>query len=339
MFNLFRIFAPELTSEGMKIYKFKPILKQTIWGGDKIAALKHLSDAPDHLGESWEVSGVEGDVSVVADGPYAGMSLSGLIDQEQGRMMGEHVYQRFGNRFPLLIKFIDAQRDLSIQVHPTDEQARAAGNPCGKTEQWVIMKGSAPDAAVRVGLQRPITPEQYRQMVADSTICDAVARYTVREGDCFFLPAGRIHSICSGSLLLEIQQTSDITYRIFDFNRRDKNGNLRQLHTEQAAACIDYRVEADYQLHYQAEPNQLTQLVSCPHFTTGILDLDGTQQLSVADHDSFLLVMVIDGSGTLQADDETPFSIQSGETVLIAANTATLTVSGQIKLVTAFIGL
>ena len=296
----------------MKIYKFKPILKQTLWGGDKIAALKHLSNAPDHLGESWEVSGVEGDVSVVAEGPYAGMSLPDVIDQEQGRLMGEHVYQRFGNRFPLLIKFIDAQSDLSIQVHPTDEQAQAAGKPCGKTEQWVIMKDSAPDAAVRVGLRRPITPEQYRQMVADS--------------------------ICSGCMLLEIQQTSDVTYRIFDFNRRDKNGNLRQLHTEQAAACIDYRVEDDYQLHYQAEPNRLTQLVSCPHFTTGILDLDGTQQLSVADLDSFLLVMVVDGNGTLQADDETPVSIQSGETVLVAACTASLTVSGHIKLVTASIG-
>ena len=337
MSNLFRTFVPEMTTKGMKVYRFKPILKQTIWGGDKIAALKHLSDAPDHLGESWEVSGVEGNVSVVADGPYAGMSLSSLIDQEQGRLMGEHVYQRFGNRFPLLIKFIDAQHDLSIQVHPTDEQAQAAGKPCGKTEQWVIMKDSAPDAAVRVGLQRPLTPEQYRQMVADSTICDAVARYVVREGDCFFLPAGRIHSICSGCLLLEVQQTSDVTYRIFDFNRRDKDGNLRQLHTEQAAACIDYRVEADYQLHYHAEPNQLTQLVSCPHFTTHILDLDGTRQLNLADLDSFLLVMVLDGSGTLQADDEPSLPIRAGETLLLAATTTSLTLSGQMKLVTASI--
>lgn len=321
----------------MKVYHFEPILKPTLWGGDKIAALKHLSDAPDHLGESWEVSAVEGDVSVVADGPYAGMSLTSLIDHEQGRLMGEHLYQRFGNRFPLLIKFIDAQSDLSVQVHPTDQQAQAFGKPCGKTEQWVIMKGSSPDAAVRVGLQQPLTPQQYRQMVADSTICDAIVHYPVREGDSFFLPAGRIHSICSGCLLLEIQQTSDVTYRIFDYNRRDKDGNLRQLHTEQAAACIDYRVEPDYRLHYHAPLNQLTPLVSCPHFTTHILHLDGTRQLRLADLDSFLLVMVIDGSGTLQADCEPPITISAAHTLLVAANTSTLTLSGQMKLVTASI--
>ena len=321
----------------MKIFKFTPILKQTIWGGEKIAALKQLSYAPDHIGESWEVSCVEGDCSVVAEGEYGGMSLLELTDKLKGDLVGRTVYERFGNRFPLLIKFIDAQQDLSIQVHPTDAQAQATGKPAGKTEMWIIMDGSSPEASLRVGLNRTITPEQYKQMVADATVTDVITRYDVRPGDCFFLPAGRIHSIGAGCLLLEIQQTSDITYRIFDFNRRDKDGNLRQLHTEEAAACINYQVEQDYQTHYETHKNEMTQLVSCPYFTTSILPLDGSRQLDFAALDSFVLVMAIEGSGTIQADEEQPIALQKGETALVAACARQLTLTGAMKVVTASI--
>lgn len=321
----------------MQIYKFKPILKQTIWGGNKIAALKNLAGVPDQIGESWEVSGVEGDVSVVAEGEYAGMSLRGLIDLQKGRLVGRNVYERYGNRFPLLIKFIDAKQDLSIQVHPTDQQAQAVGKPAGKTEMWMIMKGSSADASLRVGLTKPITPVQYRQMVADSTICDAITRYSVNEGDCFFLPAGRIHSIGAGCLLLEIQQTSDITYRIFDYNRRDKDGHLRQLHTEEAAACIDYHVESDYRTYYEAKKNTPTQIVSCPYFTAGILDKDGRHVIDLSGLDSFLVIVGVQGGGTVETEDGQPVPLQVGETVLVAASAKRLVLTGTMKIVTAYL--
>ncbi len=321
----------------MQIYKFKPILKQTIWGGNKIATLKNLADAPDHVGESWEVSGVEGDVSVVAEGEYAGMSLRELIDQQKGQLVGKNVYERYGNRFPLLIKFIDARQDLSVQVHPTDEQAQAVGKPAGKTEMWMIMSGSSADASLRVGLTKPITPNQYKQMVADSTICDAITRYPVSEGDCFFLPAGRIHSIGAGCLLLEIQQTSDITYRIFDYNRRDKEGRLRQLHTEEAAACIDYHVEPDYRTHYVTKKNRPTQIVNCPYFTTGVLDKDGRHVIDLSSLDSFFIVVGVQGSGTIETEDGQPVPLQVGETVLVSASAKRLVLTGTMKIVTTYL--
>jgi mannose-6-phosphate isomerase len=319
----------------MKMYKFKPILKQTLWGGEKIAALKNLKNAPKNIGESWEVSGVEGDVSIVFEGEHIGMSLTQLIEQQQEALVGVDNYRRFGTAFPLLIKFIDACQDLSIQVHPTDEQAQAVGKPFGKTEMWVVMEGSSPDASLRVGLQSQITPEEYKQRVADNTICDVIKHYPVSEGDCFFLPAGRIHSIGAGCLLLEIQQTSDITYRIYDFNRRDVNGQLRQLHTEEAAACIDYLVEDDYQTHYQLKKNELTPLVSCPYFTTEMLDMRGTQRIDLSSLDSFLLVMALHGCGTLTDSDGFTLDIKAGETILVAAAAEWVELEGALKVVTA----
>ena len=319
----------------MKMYKFKPILKQTLWGGDKIAALKHLKDAPKNIGESWEVSGVEGNVSVVAEGEDIGMSLTQLIEKQQADLLGEANYQRFGTDFPLLIKFIDAKQNLSIQVHPNDEQARAVGKPYGKTEMWVIMEGSSANASLRVGLKKFITSATYKEMVADSTICDAITCYSVSEGDCFFLPAGRIHSIGAGCLLLEIQQTSDVTYRIYDFNRRNVNGNLRQLHTEEAAACIDYHVEADYQTHYPSQKGVLTPLVSCPYFTTEILDMRGVQRIDLSSLDSFLLVMSVRGSGIITDSDGFSLRLQAGETILVAAAAQWVELEGSLKIVTA----
>lgn len=319
----------------MKMYKFKPILKQTLWGGDKIAAIKHLKDAPRNIGESWEVSGVEGNVSVVAEGENIGMSLTQLIEKQQANLLGEANYQRFGTDFPLLIKFIDAKQNLSIQVHPTDEQARAVGKPYGKTEMWVIMEGSSPTASLRVGLNKSITSDEYKQMVADSTICDAITHYPVSKDDCFFLPAGRIHSIGAGCLLLEIQQTSDVTYRIFDFDRRDADGNLRQLHTDEAAACIDYHVEDDYQTHYQQQKNELTPLVSCPYFTTEMLDMHGVQRIDLSSLDSFQLVMCVRGCGFVTDNEGFSLQMHAGETILVAANAQWIELEGSLKVVTA----
>ena len=228
----------------MELFKFEPLLKQTIWGGSKIVTFKHLQSDLDNVGESWEISGVPGDESVVANGEWKGKTLNEVLVEMKDKLVGADNYQRFGNRFPLLIKFIDARQDLSIQVHPDDETAHKQGKPMGKTEMWYVMD-SDEGASLKVGLKKKITPEEYARMVDDGTICDALGNYQVKSGDCFFIPAGRIHAICSGSFIAEIQQTSDVTYRIYDYKRKDKDGNYRQLHTKEAAEAIDYTVLDD----------------------------------------------------------------------------------------------
>lgn len=230
----------------MQPIKFKPILKETIWGGCKIPRIKHISGLEDkHIGESWEISGLDDNESVVDGGAYDGKSLSQLIDTLKGNLVGEENYRRFGNRFSLLIKFIDARQDLSIQVHPDDETALRHGMVNGKNEMWYLLD-SEPYASLRCGLKEELSADDIIKKVDDSTICDSIAQYDVKAGDCFYIPAGRVHSIGAGCLIAEIQQTSDTTYRLYDYNRRDSNGNLRQLHVRQAAECIDYTVREDY---------------------------------------------------------------------------------------------
>ena len=225
--------------------KFQPLLKSTIWGGEKIIPFKHLDLQQEKVGESWEISGVPGDESIVANGADAGKNLQQMMDEYKGALVGEENYQRFDGQFPLLIKFIDAQDDLSIQVHPDDELAQQRHNSRGKTEMWYVIGNDGGKAHLRSGLSRQITPQQYADMIADNTITDALKEYAVQPGDVYYLPAGRIHSIGAGCFIAEIQETSNITYRIYDFNRKDKNGNTRELHTELSKDAIDYTVEDD----------------------------------------------------------------------------------------------
>ena len=222
----------------MQPIKFEPLLMQTLWGGEKIIPFKKLNSNLTQVGESWEISGVKGNETIVSEGEFKGKKLNELVEELKGKLVGEANYERFGNDFPLLIKFIDARQELSIQVHPTDELAQKRGKLRGKTEMWYIMN-SDENARLRAGMKAKITPEQYKEMVENDTITDAIAEYQVKEGDCFFLPAGRIHSIGTGCFLAEIQQTSDVTYRIYDFKRKDKDGNYRELHTEEAMT-LDY---------------------------------------------------------------------------------------------------
>lgn len=255
----------------MQPIKFRPILKETIWGGDKIPRIKHISGLEDkHIGESWEISGLEGNESVVNGGVYDGTSLSRLIDTLKGKLIGEENYRRFGNRFPLLIKFIDARQDLSIQVHPDDETALRHGMKNGKNEMWYLLD-SEPYASLRCGLKEELSANDIIKKVDDGTICDSIAQYNVKAGACFYIPAGRVHSIGAGCLIAEIQQTSDTTYRLYDYNRRDSNGNLRQLHVRQAAECIDYTVREDYRQTYKHEKMYVyhwwSVSISKPHFT------------------------------------------------------------------------
>ena len=320
----------------MKPLKFKALLKQTIWGGDKIIPFKHLDDHLDNVGESWEISGVPGNETVVADGEYAGKKLNELVIEQKDKLVGKANYERFGDEFPLLIKFIDARQDLSIQVHPTDEIAKRQGKERGKTEMWYIMD-SDKDAKLYSGLKMQITPEQYKAMVEDDTITDALAQYEVKEDDCFFLPAGRIHAIGTGCFLAEIQQTSDVTYRIYDFKRKDKDGNYRQLHTKEAAECINYTVEDDYRTHYEHKKNEGVTLVECPYFTTAVYDLDEPMTLDYSELDSFVILIGLKGKGTITDNEGNTVTISAGESILVPATTETLKVEGTIKMLETYV--
>lgn len=325
-------------------FKFEPLLKQTLWGGDRIIPFKHLEIQMDNVGESWEISGVPGNETIVSEGQYKGKSLNDLVRELKSKLVGEENYERFGNEFPLLIKFIDAQRDLSIQVHPDEETAHRQGHEHGKTEMWYCLgsKGEGKsskegtDAYLYNGLKKLITPEEYKEMVENDTICDALARYEVSEGDVFFIPAGRIHAIGAGCFVAEIQQTSDVTYRIYDYKRRDKDGNFRQLHTQLAAESINYAVQDDYRTYYPHRQNEPQQVVSCPYFTTAVYDLTEPMVLDYSDLDSFVILIGVSGEGVITVDGEQT-TLRMGETILLPATTGEVKAEGTVKFLETFV--
>ena len=323
-----------------------------IWGGDRIPPFKGIETDLEKIGESWEISGHPDHETAVASGSLAGKTVNELVALYKGRLVGEKVYARYGDRFPLLIKFIDAAADLSIQVHLDDAMAlRVEGEPSGKTEMWYVV-ASAPGGHLYSGLSRNLSPEEFRTLVAEGRITEALARYDVAPGDVFFLPAGRIHAICSGVLLAEIQQTSDLTYRIFDYNRPGLDGKPRALHVDKAAEAVDYTVHPSYKTEYEVVPGGRTPLVDCPFFTTELLDLEEKVRLPLERLDSFLVVICVEGKGVLY-DSEPVFgedgkpgptkghvtSLRCGETVLIPASSKGLTIkpSGRMKVLTTFI--
>ena len=317
------------------MYIFEPQLKQTLWGGDRIIPFKHLDTQMEAVGESWEISGVKGNETIVANGKDKGKSLNQLVREQKGRLVGEENYQRFGDEFPLLIKFIDARQDLSIQVHPDDEIAQRHGKSHGKTEMWYAF-ASAPGAVLYNGLKRQLTPEVYEQMVENDTITEALARYEVSEGDVFFIPAGRIHAIGAGCFVAEIQQTSDITYRIYDYKRKDKNGNYRELHTKEAAESIDFRIYDNQHINYTLSKNEGVQVVICPHFTTAVYDLTEPMTLDYSELDSFVILIAVKGQGKLICEDE-EITFQMGDTVLLPATTQEVKVEGAVKFLETYV--
>lgn len=313
----------------MKILRFQPIMKQTLWGGKRIATFKQFDCTNSNIGESWELSGVAGNETTCVT--MGGKSLNTLVAEYKDRLVGKANYERFGNEFPLLIKFIDAHQDLSIQVHPDDATALRQGKTRGKTEMWYLMYSDA-GAKLYSGLKQQITPEQYKTMVEEGSICDALAQYSVKEDDVFFLPAGRIHSIGSGCFLVEIQQTSDVTYRIYDFKRKDKDGNYRQLHTDEAAEAIDFTVYDDYRTLYTPCKNRAVELVNCPYFTTNVYDINRPTPIETAKHDTFIILIVVKGEGTITTDEGEMTQVATGDTLLIAAENKHLVADGNIKL-------
>ncbi len=320
----------------MKPVKFETLLKSTIWGGEKIIPFKQLAIKQEKVGESWEISGVKDNETIVADGPYRGYRLNELVAELKDALVGTENYKRFGDEFPLLIKFIDARDQLSIQVHPDDETARRQGKNRGKTEMWYIME-SDKEARLRVGLKKPITPQQYKEMVETDIITDAIAEYEVKEGDVFFLPAGRIHSIGTGCFLAEIQQTSDVTYRIYDFKRKDAEGHERQLHTREAAECIDYRVQSNYRTEYVPVKNEGVMLVQCPYFSTVVYDIDEPLTLDFEELDSFVILIGLKGKARLTDNEGNETAFRAGETLLIPATTRRVKVEGEMKFLETYV--
>lgn len=318
--------------------KFKSILKQTLWGGERIATYKELNNLLPNVGESWEISGVKGSESIISNGCLAGKTLPEAIALYKEAMLGKKNYKRFVNEVPLLIKFIDAQQDLSIQVHPNDELSEQRHGKKGKTEMWYVI--DAPSGSkLRSGFSASITPEEYKERVANHTITEVLKEYEIHAGDVFFLPAGRIHSIGAGAFITEIQQTSDVTYRIYDFNRKDKNGNTRELHTELAADAINYEVREDYRTHYTPCRDQVVELADCSYFTTNLLELTTAKEFSYTSIDSFRILICMKGRCTLKVKGIENTSLRQGECVFIPAAIKKLVIDGDqpVKLLETFI--
>lgn len=308
----------------MELYRFAPLFKSVIWGGDRITRLKREANGLENVGESWEISAVPGSESVVVDGEDAGCTLTELIVKYKERIVGKANYWKYGSQFPLLIKIIDAKDDLSIQVHPDDALAMKRHQCNGKTEMWYVMDNNGGKAHLCSGWKSEITPEEYVAKTEDKTIGDALCRYQVNNGDVFFLPAGRVHSIGAGCLIAEIQQTSDITYRIYDFDRKDSQGNLRELHTEWAKDAIDYQTKADYRTTYEQRMNDRVNLADCPYFTTNLLHLDSNKRMDYSSLDSFVIYICV--KGCCRVKDETGHCemLYAGDTILKPADVKAL---------------
>lgn len=299
--------------------KFKTIFKDKIWGGEKIKShLKKDFGTLPNCGETWEISAVKGNVSVVSNGNLAGADLARLIEEHKQHLVGQKIYERFGNEFPLLIKFIDANEDLSIQVHPNDELAKIRHNSFGKTEMWYVLQADE-GATLISGFNQQVSEETYLNKLNSGNINDILNKENVISGDVFFLPAGRVHTIGKGLMIAEIQQTSDITYRIYDFDRVDDKGEKRQLHTEEALAAIDYNVYPNYKSAYDKTPDQVNEVVACEYFKTNFIELTSQLKRDYQLLDSFKILICVAGSFNLIADTNN-ITVGLGECVLIPAS-------------------
>ncbi len=297
--------------------KFIPILQEKIWGGTKLIDVlqKNNTLQSDIIGESWEVSTVKDAVSVVAEGIYKGKTLVDLIKEFPVELLGKKVAEKFPNEFPLLIKFIDAKQDLSIQLHPNNVLAQKRHQSYGKTEMWYIMQADN-NAEIIVGFKEEVDVKTYQKYLIEGKITEILNSEKVQEGDVYFIPTGRIHAIGAGVLLAEIQQTSDITYRIYDWERTDKNGKSRELHTEQALDAMDFKVIDSYKTLYKKEENISTEVVNCPFFTTAILPVKDAVEKDFSARDSFTILMNVKGNAKINYGDES-MSLAYGETILI----------------------
>lgn len=319
----------------IKIYplQFEPILKDRIWGGEKLQTVLNKPITSKITGESWELSTVEGDVSVVANGELKGKSLTELINESPNEILGTKVYERFGNQFPLLFKYLDAREDLSIQVHPNDKLAKERHNSFGKTEMWYVMQADQ-DARIIVGFKEDSSKEEYLENLNNKTLVSILDDVKAKAGDVFFLETGTVHAIGAGLVVAEIQQTSDITYRLYDFDRVDAQGNKRELHVDLALDAINYN-KVDTHKKYEKEVNQSNVIVDCPYFTTNFIPLDGKVEGS-KNGETFTVYMCIEGSFELRYENVT-YQYKKGDTVLIPADIRSYVLEGSASILEVYI--
>ncbi len=310
---------------------FKPLFKYRMWGGEKLKSELNKEYLETNIGESWEISDVADSETVVALGGLQGKTIKELISLYGADFLGKQVFERFKEAFPLLIKFIDAKTPLSIQVHPSDDLARERHNSFGKNEMWYVMQADE-NAELIVGFDKEVSKEAYKQSLEEGTVLEILHNENVTSGDVFNIPTGRVHAIGAGVLLAEIQQTSDITYRIYDYGRVDaKTGEQRELHTELAVDAIDFSVEESYKTPYESKINRSTKLVHTPYFKTDIIALEGSLAKDVSAIDSFIIYMCVDGQTNLSYEGIT-YDLPKGSTILVPASLNEFNLSGIGKL-------
>lgn len=319
---------------------FEPNLHEVVWGGNQLKPYKGLEPSDELIGESWEVSAVPTSTSIVSNGVFAGKDLITVINENPDTILGKKVNEIYNGKLPLLVKFIDAKRDLSIQVHPNDEMAQREHGKMGKSEMWYVIKAEE-GAHLYAGFKQEITAEEYQQRIADGTITNVLADHKVKAGDVFYLPAGRVHAICGGILLAEVQQSSDVTYRIFDYNRPGMDGKPRELHTELAAKALDYHVIDNYRTEYTDSSNKAVQIIDSPYFSVRVLEVSRPFHRDLRKYDSFIITMCIEGNCKIRVRstcDEV--LLKQGNSTLIPAAIADYDIipqGGKTRILDAFI--
>lgn len=319
--------------------KFTPILKSVLWGGSRIASFKGIAPSNSLIGETWEISGLKDHETIISTGEFKGMTISELLHSHGEDIMGKRLYSQFGAQFPLLIKFIDAAQDLSIQVHPNDEIAAPRHNCSGKTELWYMLESKS-NSIIYSGFKTPTSLKEFKDHVENNTLTDVLARFSPKRGDIFYLPAGRIHSIGAGNLILEIQQSSDITYRVYDYNRTDFNGQKRELHTELAIEAIDYEVYDEYCTHSEPKIDCEIEINRCKYFATTLLKVKNSCRINVANKDSFRIIIVTSGKGNLIDCNGNNIALKQGDVLLIPASTDWVDINScgnEIEIVTTYV--
>ncbi|RED19092.1 mannose-6-phosphate isomerase type 1 [Flavobacterium cutihirudinis] len=304
--------------------QFEPILKERIWGGEKLKTILNKPINSKITGESWELSTVEGDVSIIANGSLKGKSLMDIINESPDEVLGTAVHARFGKQFPLLFKYLDAREDLSIQVHPNDKLAKERHNSFGKTEMWYVMQADT-DSRIIVGFKEDSNKEEYLNHLENNTLVSILDDVKAKSGDVFFLETGTVHAIGAGLVVAEIQQTSDITYRLYDFDRVDAQGNKRELHVDLALDAINYNKVETFK-NYDKVFNQSNVIVDCPYFTTNYLPLDGKVEVS-KNGKSFTVYMCVDGNFEIESENE-KYIYKKGDTVLVPAALKSFSLNG-----------
>ena len=303
-------------------FLFHPNLHTVVWGGHRLQVYKGLQSTDEPIGESWEVSAVPSSTSIISNGSFAGRDIISVISEYPEDILGKAVNEKYHGQLPLLVKFIDAEHDLSIQVHPNDEMAQREHGKMGKSEMWYVIKADE-GSHLYAGFKQEITPEEYQQRIADGTIIEVLADHQVKAGDVFYLPAGRIHAICGGILLAEVQQSSDVTYRIFDYNRPGMDGKPRELHTELAAQALDYHVEREYRTVYTDTSNRAVQIIDSPYFDVRVTEMTSPFHRNLKKYDSFIIMMCIEGDCLLRVrDTDVEVEIKAGNSCLIPASIA-----------------